>query len=286
MSATPDTAFTGEALQNCELTVQVSTKLNRSHVVTGKEAIILPCLGRTEIDEQKSGTQFVTVENSMGIVHSSKGNLEPASKDLMSEIAIVSDLAMASLNNNSVSWEAYKNDYTLIRDAIEKTIPGFEDYNKRSQLEGGFYLPNCARDGNFETSVGKAKFTVNRVSEIKLAKDELVMMTIRSHDQFNTTIYGMDDRYRGILNGRRVVMMNEQDIEDRGLSQGDLVNLSSTYDGKTRVAERFMVVSYPIPVSNVATYFPEANVLIPYDKFADKSHTPISKSVVVKVESI
>ena len=286
LSATPDTAFTGEALQNCELTVQVSTKLNRSHVVTGKEAIILPCLGRTEIDEQKTGTQFVTVENSMGIVHSSKGNLEPASIDLMSEIAIVSDLAMASLDNNSVSWEAYKNDYALIRDAIEKTIPGFEDYNKRSQLEGGFYLPNCARDGNFETSVGKAKFTVNRVSEIKLAKDELVMMTIRSHDQFNTTIYGMDDRYRGILNGRRVVMMNEQDIEDRGLSQGDLVNLSSTYDGKTRVAERFMVVSYPIPVSNVATYFPEANVLIPYDKFADKSHTPISKSVVVKVESI
>ena len=283
LSATPDTEFTGEAIQKCDLTVQVSTKLNRSHVVTGKEAIILPCLGRTEIDKQKTGDQFVTVENSMGIVHSSTGSLKPASDHLKSEIAIVCELAKTTLENNGVKWEDYKNDYALIRAAIENTIPGFEDYNKRSQQEGGFYLPNCARDGNFKTSVGKAKFTINKTSEIKLSEDELLMMTIRSHDQFNTTIYGMDDRYRGILNGRRVVMMNEKDITQRGLKQGDLVDLTSTYDGKTRIAKSFQVVSYPIPESSIATYFPEANVLIPYDKYADKSHTPISKSVKVVV---
>jgi len=283
LSATPDTEITGKALQNCDLTVQVSTKLNRSHVVTGTEAIILPCLGRTEIDEQKSGEQYVTVENSMGIVHSSSGVLKPASNHLKSEVAIVCELAKKTLKNSSVRWDDYKNDYSLIRDAVENTIPGFEDYNKRSKQDAGFYLPNCARDGKFETSTGKAKFTINKVSAIKMAKDELLMMTIRSHDQFNTTIYGMNDRYRGILNGRRVVMMNEQDIKQRGLKQGDLVDLTSTYDGKTRHAKAFMVVSYPIPESSVATYFPEANVLIPFDKFADKSKTPISKSVVVKV---
>jgi len=289
LSATPDTEFTAKALQNCRLTVQVSTKLNRSHLVCGKNALILPCLGRTELDEQASGQQFVSVENSMGVVHQSRGKLTPASSHLLSEPAIVCRLAMATLKGNrkgTTDWSAMAENYDLVREAIEKTIPGFENYNERVRKEGGFYLPNCAREGTFNTDSKKAKFTVNPLPKHKLQKDEYLMMTIRSHDQFNTTIYGLDDRYRGIYNGRRVVLVNPKDLEDRGLKQGDMVTLYSLYNGVERIAEAFMLVSYDIPRQCIATYFPEANVLIPVDLVADKSHTPASKSVVVKMRLV
>ena len=286
LSATPDTEFTAKALQNCRLTVQVSTKLNRSHLVTGKNALILPCLGRTEVDEQAGGQQFVSVENSMGVVHQSRGRLTPASPHLLSEPAIVCRLAMATLKEDrkgTTDWQSMMDNYDLVRDVIEETIPGFENYNERVRKKGGFYLPNCAREGNFHTDSQKAKFTVNLVPKNQLKEDEYLMMTIRSHDQFNTTIYGLDDRYRGICNGRRVVLVNSKDLEDRGLKQGDMVDLCSFYKGVERIAEAFMIVSYDIPRRCIATYFPEANVLVPVDLVADKSHTPASKSVVVKM---
>lgn len=284
LSATPDTAYTASALQNCELTVQVSTKLNRSHLITGKSALILPCLGRTELDEQAGGKQFVSVENSMGIVHASRGSLTPASEHLKSEPAIVAELAVATLGGRSTTdWLGMIQNYDLIRAAIERSIPGFDDYNRRVRNEGGFYLPNGARDGNFKTSTGKAHFTVNTVPKNELRAGELIMMTIRSHDQFNTTIYGLDDRYRGIFNGRRVILMNIKDLQDRQLKAGDYIDLKSEYQGQTRLAPQFMIVEYPIPVGCVATYFPEANVLVPIDSYAKKSRTPASKFVPITV---
>ncbi len=287
LSATPDTEYTAKALQNCELTVQVSTKLNRSHLVHGKTALILPCLGRTELDMQASGKQFVTVENSMGVVHQSRGGLKPASPFLLSEPKIVAQLAKATLGKNSkTDWNKLVDNYDNTRDAIEKVIPGFENYNKRVRKKGGFYLPNCARDGDFKTASGKAQFSVNAISQHQLQADQYLMMTIRSHDQFNTTIYGLDDRYRGIFNGRRIVLINPDDMEAARLVQGDFVDLVSTYDGVERIAQYFMVVPYNIPQQCIATYFPEANVLIPYNQFADRSHTPISKSVVVRVRLV
>ena len=283
LSATPDTELTAAALQNCDLTVQVSTKPNRSHLITGKTALILPCLGRTEVDIQNGEKQFVSVENSMGVVHQSRGGLKPASKLLLSEPAIVANLAKAALNGSKTDWDWLVRDYDRIRNAIEKTIPGFENYNERVRQKGGFYLPNGAREGDFKTTTGKANFSVNQVSDVQLAEGEYLMMTVRSHDQFNTTIYGLDDRYRGIYNGRRVVMMHPDDIEAAGVKEGDFVDLSSNYDGIERVAPKFFVVAYDIPRRCVGTYFPEANPLVPFDKYAKRSHTPISKSVVVRV---
>lgn len=285
LSATPDTAFTAKALQNCALTVQVSTKLNRSHLITGKSAIILPCLGRTELDIQDGIEQFVSVENSMGIVHASRGGIIPASEDLLSEPAIVGLLAKFTLKQKSkTNWIEMAKDYDLIRDKIEDCIPGFENYNERVRQDGGFYLPNGAREGQFNTSSKKAKFTVNPVPQNKLGEEEYMMMTIRSHDQFNTTIYGMDDRYRGILNARRVILMNKADMAHLGLSQGDLVDLESNYIGTKRHAPKFKVVSYNIPHKCVATYFPEANVLVPIDLIAEKSHTPASKLIKINIK--
>ena len=285
LSATPDTEYTAEALQNCKLTVQVSTKLNRSHLITGKTALILPCLGRTEVDLQRGVPQFVSVENSMGIVHSSQGNLEPASTHLLSEPAIVAKLAMATLGEQSPTpWEELMNDYAKIRTLIELVIPGFEQYNRRVRNEGGFYLPNGAREGNFKTKTGKAEFTVNKASAIQLEADDYLMMTIRSHDQFNTTIYGLDDRYRGIYNGRRVVLVNAQDLKAQGLKTGDFVDLSSHFEGKERSAPHFMIVEYDIPQKCIATYFPEANPLVPINSVARRSHTPASKSVIVRMK--
>jgi len=281
LSATPDTEYTAKALQNCDLTIQVSTKLNRSHLITGKTAIILPCLGRTELDVQKNGKQFVSVENSMGIVHASRGKIKPASEHLLSEPDIVCRLAMATLENSETNWKGFVENYDLIRDAIQQTIPGFENYNERVRSDGGFYLPNAARDGQFKTSSGKANFTINPVPKHQLKDDEYHMMTIRTHDQFNTTIYGLDDRYRGIYNGRRVIMMNAQDISDADLKQGDYIDLYNHHDGVERIAPHFMVIPYSIPRKCVATYFPEANVLVPINQFAKKSHTPASKQVVI-----
>ncbi|HEX8139927.1 MAG TPA: FdhF/YdeP family oxidoreductase [Pyrinomonadaceae bacterium] len=284
LSATPDTEYTAEALRRCRLTAQVSTKLNRAHLVTGEQALILPCLGRTEVDLQEGSAQFVTMENSMGIVHSSRGSLQPASEHLLSEPAIVARLARATLGDGSrVEWEKLAVDYDLIRDAISRVIPGFEDYNRRVREPGGFYLPNLAREGVFKTSTNRANFTTHPLPRHELGPNQFMMMTIRSHDQFNTTIYGLDDRYRGILGERRVVLLNPEDIREAGFREREAVDLVSHYGGVERVAHSFLVVPYSIPRRSAATYFPEANVLVPIDSVAEKSNTPASKSVPISI---
>ena len=284
LSATPDTLFTAEALQKCDLTVQVSTKLNRSHLIHGREAIILPCLGRTDKDLINGELQFVSVENSMGVVHSSKGSLKPISSQMLSEPAIVCQLAKASLKNSKVDWEKYLQHYDYIRDSIEECIPGFENYNQRVRQPSGFYLPNGARDNSYNTTSGKANFSISNSEAIVLDEDELLMMTIRSHDQFNTTIYGLNDRYRGIFNERRVILMHPKDIERYHLKEKDLVDLYNFHNNTERVAQKFIVLPYNIPEKCCATYFPEANVLVPLNSTADKSNTPTSKSVVIKLK--
>jgi molybdopterin-dependent oxidoreductase alpha subunit len=283
LSATPDTHFTAEALQKCDLTVHVSTKLNRSHLIHGKEAIILPCLARTDKDIIHGELQFVSVENSMGVVHQSKGNLTPISKKLLSEPEIVCRLAKATLPDSKVAWDQFLEHYDAIRNRIEKCIPGFQDYNERVRKPGGFYLPNTSRANQYTTPTGKASFSISQVTPIKLREDELLMMTLRSHDQFNTTIYGLDDRYRGIHNERRVIFMNTKDIQKHQIKENDLVDLYNNEGGRERVAEKFIVVSYAIPEQCTATYFPETNVLVPLSSTADYSNTPTSKSIVIKI---
>lgn len=286
LSATPDTEFTAEALRKCKLTVQVSTKLNRSHLVHGEEAIILPCLGRSDKDFTGGSEQFVSCENSTGVVQSSKGVLDPVSKDLMSEPVIVCGLARATLGSKSkINWDKYSEHYNNIRNDIERTIPGFDNYNERIRKPGGFYLPHCNRENRFDTPSKKAMFNISNYKDPGLKENELVMMTIRSHDQFNTTIYGLDDRYRGIYNERRVVMMNQKDIKKLSLKDGDIVDLYNFDGGRERVARKFIIVEYPIPEGCVATYFPEANVLVPITSVAEKSNTPASKQVSIKVQS-
>ena len=284
LSATPDTGFTAEALRKCSLTVQVSTKLNRSHLVHGREALILPCLGRSDQDIVNGEAQFVSCENSMGVIQQSKGILKPISDTLLSEPVIVCRLAKATLPQSNINWDKYLQHYDNIRADIEKTIGGFENYNDRVRIPGGFYLPNCNRDGNFDTPTEKAQFNIATSTPTILKLDELMMMTIRSHDQFNTTIYGLDDRYRGIYNERRVIMMNQADMNERLLKQGDVVDLYNDADGRERIAHQFIVVPYPIPRGCTATYFPETNVLVPINDVADKSNTPVSKGVVIKIK--
>ena len=286
LSAMSDTNRTSSALKNCKLTAHVSTKPNRSHLITGKIGLILPCLGRTEEDTSDVvGKQFVTVENSMGIVHSSTGTFKPASKSLISEPAIVSGIGGAlesRLERSGVPWKNLSENYNLIRDLIENTIPGFEDYNIRIKSESGFYLPNPPRDSRtFKTKNGLANFISHDLSFAE--SSDFMMMTIRSHDQYNTTIYGLDDRYRGIKNGRRVVLMNENDMSNHGLSKDSLVDLSSEMKSGLIVSPKWFVVPYDIPEGNVATYFPESNMLIPLDSVADGSNTPTSKSVPIKI---
>lgn len=284
LSATPDTEFTAEALRKCNLTVQISTKLNRGHFVHGREALILPCLGRSDKDMIHGLNQFVTCENSMGVIQASKGVLKPVSPKLLSEPVIVARMARTVLGDRSkVNWEKYAQHYDAIRDDIEQTIPGFKDYNKRVQVPGGFYLPNCNREGWFDTINSKANFNLASPQRQELAEDELMMMTIRSHDQFNTTIYGLNDRYRGIYNERRVILMNQADMNRQKLQQGDVVDLFNNFGGRERVAHKFIVIPYPIPEGCTATYFPETNVLVPLDSVADKSNTPTSKMIILKV---
>jgi molybdopterin-dependent oxidoreductase alpha subunit len=289
LSATPDTEYTAEALRRCRLTAHVSTKLNRAHLIAGQQALILPCLGRTEIDEQAGGPQFVTTENSMAVVETSQGKLTPASEHLLSEPAIVAGLAKAvgstrlGLSDQQVDWDALIAHYDLIREAIERVVPGFENYNERVRQPGGFYLPNPARERKFNTKDGRAHFTVHELPRHDLKPGQFLMMTMRSHDQFNTTIYGLDDRYRGIHNGRRVVFLNPDDMRIAELKAGQVVDLISHFEGQARIARHFTVVPYSIPRRSAATYFPEANVLVPVGYFADKSHTPASKSVVISI---
>lgn len=285
-AAVPDTAYASQAMANCDLTVHVSTKLNRSHLITGKEALILPCLGRTEKDTQKTGLQVQSVENSMGIVSATKGVLEPCSDALLSEVAVVCNIAHATLKERTkIDWLAYVDDYNLVREDIQEVIEGFEDYNSRLKQPSGFYLPNGARVREFKTKTGKAHFTRNQLPKWNLKKDELMMMTIRSHDQFNTTIYGLNDRYRGIFNERRIIFMNRGDMQERHLKEQQIVNLKSECNGIARKANAFKVVGYDIPKNCCATYFPETNVLVPLDSFAHTAKTPASKSVIITVEA-
>ncbi|MBM67009.1 MAG: hypothetical protein CMB39_00940 [Euryarchaeota archaeon] len=287
LSAMSDTNATASALTNCSLTVQISTKPNRSHLVTGKTALILPCLGRTELDLTVFGNQFVTVENSMGVVHTSVGMAKPASPQLKSEPSIVSGIGLAldtKCGQSPIDWTHLVDDYDRIRALIEQTIPGFDDYNARCRNEGGFYLPNAPRDDRaFNTSTGKANFIVNPITSIQTEPEHFVMMTIRSHDQYNTTIYGLNDRYRGINKGRRVVLVNELDMEANGWKEFDSVNITSHYEGAEISSRGWYVIPYAIPKGNVATYFPEANVLVPLDSVAEGSNTPTSKSIDVTI---
>jgi molybdopterin-dependent oxidoreductase alpha subunit len=287
VSASPDTEVTEAAMRRARLTVQVSTKLNRSHAVTGARALILPTLGRTERDLQGSGEQFVTVEDSMGMVHASRGRLEPASRHLLSEPAIVCRLARRVLGSDSrAPWEEFEKDYATIRDRIARVIPGFEDFNARVAHPGGFALPHAPRDERrFPTATGKANFTAAPVEYPELPEGRLLLQTLRSHDQYNTTIYGLDDRYRGIRNGRRVVLVNPEDAQRLRLADGSYVDLVSEWkDGVERRAPGFRVVHYPTARGCAAAYYPETNVLVPLDATADTSNTPASKSVVVRLE--
>jgi molybdopterin-dependent oxidoreductase alpha subunit len=288
MSATPDTAFVAEAMKKVDLFVHISTKPHRGHLVTGKSAIIFPCLGRTEIDRQKAGTQFVTTENSMGVIEPSEGHLKPASPHLKSESAIIAGLAHATFKTDSkksglVDWLSLIENYDRIRDHVERIVPGFQNYNARIKKERFFYLPHAARDElKFNTKSGKALFTVHKIPEPLLtAADQFLLMTIRSHDQFNTTIYGEDDRYRGIFNGRRVIFMNPEDVTARGFTAGEKIDITSHFQGEKRHVKKFMIVPYEIPRRCVACYFPEANPLAQIKNVADESRQPVYKSLVV-----
>lgn len=285
LSASPDTHYTARALRNCRLTAHIATKLNRGHLVTGERALILPCLGRSERDEQASGPQIVTVEDSMGVVHSSKGPLEPASPHLLSETAIICRLAKMTLGAKStVPWSDFEMNYDHIRSAIERVIPGFENFNERVRQPGGFYLPNGVKERVFKTETGKANFSINPLSALPVGKGELILQTFRSHDQFNTTIYGMDDRYRGIKNERRVIFLNPQDMQERGIEAEEAIDITSHFEGETRTAELFLAIPYETPRGSAAAYYPEANVLVPINSTAKISQTPTSKSVIVTLQ--
>ena len=282
--ATPDTDVTEAAVSTCALTVHVATKLNRSHLCVGREALILPCLGRTEVDVRGGVEQFVTVEDSMSMVHSSRGRLAPGSRHLRSEVAIVTALGHA-LFGDDVGWLRMGADYSLIRKHIENVVPGFHAFEERVQARGGFVLPNGPRDSRtFTTETGHARFTVNPPDAVDVPEGHLLLQTVRSHDQFNTTVYGLDDRYRGIKGGRRVVFVNIDDLRDRGLRDGDLVDLVSVWSDGERRAAGFRAVEYATPRGCAAAYFPEANVLVPLDSTAVGSNTPTSKSIVIRLD--
>jgi len=286
LSATPDTGYTADAMRKLKLNVNVSTKLNRTHLVHGEEAIIFPTLARSDKDLVDGVEQFVSCENSMGVVQMSKGILKPVAKELRSENRIICEIAKMTLGTRTkVDWDKYANNYDAVRDLVERFIPGFDAYNKRVREPGGFYLPNGPRAGKFSSKEfgDKMPFSVSRVPEIRMATDDYRMATIRSHDQFNTTIYGMDDRYRGIHGERRIVFMNSSDIAAAGLQAGDKVDLFSYYEGVERIARLFVVVPYDIPPRCTATYYPETNVLVPIGSVADKSNTPTSKMVLIKI---
>ena len=286
LSASPDTGFTAKAIQRCRLTVQISTKLNRSHLVTGQRALILPCRGRTETDQQASGIQYITVEDSMSKVHRSHGQLEPASPDLRSEVSIICHIAAATLGPlNPVPWLELTGDYNKIRDLIGKVVPDCEDYTRRSSTSEGFYLPVAPRDRWFVSPDGLARFMCAEPFAPHAEGDELLLATLRSHDQFNTTIYGLHDRYRGIHGDRRVIFMNKDDMTARSLKARQHVNITCNVEGRTRCVQNFSVVPYDIPAGCVGAYYPETNMLVPLERTAKGSNTPISKSVPVTVQA-
>ena len=288
--ATPDTERTEASMRELDLTVQISTKPNRSHVVHGKRALILPCLGRTEVDLQASGPQRITVEDTVLAVHESHGHLEPASPHLKSEVAIICGIAEAVLegreNTAQVDWSGLKDDYSRIRKHIEHVIDGFQAYEDKLDVPGGFVLPHPPRDTRtFPTESGKAMFTVNELEVLEIPEGRLLLQTLRAHDQFNTTIYGKDDRYRGIHDARRVIMLNRKEMAARSLAEGDVVDLvSEGFDGVERRAEGWRVVPYRMPSGNAATYFPEANVLLPLGYSAKESNSPAAKTITIRIE--
>ncbi|GAA1928287.1 FdhF/YdeP family oxidoreductase [Nocardioides hwasunensis] len=291
IGATPDTEVTEAAMRNAALTVQVSTKLNRSHVVTGGEALILPALGRSEKDMTGGREQRVTVEDSMSAVHASKGPLKPASEHLRSEVDIVCSTALATLGaDHVVPWAELRADYTEIRRRIARVVPGCQDYDSRVDTPGGFVLPHPPRDSRtFTTESERAVISVTPIDVLQVPEGRLLLQTLRSHDQFNTTIYGLDDRYRGIKNGRRVVFVHPDDITALGWSEGDVVDLVGewtdprTGDHSERVARDFRIVGYDQPRGCAAAYYPETNPLVPLDHMAEGSRTPASKSLVVRL---
>ncbi|MEU5763756.1 FdhF/YdeP family oxidoreductase [Nocardia sp. NPDC047648] len=289
VSATPDTAVTEAALRGCALTVQVSTKLNRSHIVHGRTALILPTLGRTDLDLAPDGTKRqVSVEDSMSMVHLSTGRLKPVGEQLRSEVAIVCELAQALFGaDHTVPWARFARDYDSVRDAIARVVPGCSDYNSKVRERNGFQLPHPPRDAReFRTATGKANFAVNELTWLPVPAGRLILQTLRSHDQYNTTIYGLDDRYRGIHHGRKVVLVHPDDIAAFGFSDGDPVDIVSEWtDGTERRVENFRLVSYPTPRGNAAAYYPETNPLVPLDHVAKRSNTPVSKAVTIRLEA-
>ncbi|MBO0931492.1 FdhF/YdeP family oxidoreductase [Fibrella aquatilis] len=289
LSAAPDTEFVAEALRKQRLTAFVSTKLNRGHLVTGKTSLILPCFAHVDIDRQASGHQFTSCENSMGVVSQNKGVLEPVEGEMLSEVAIISGMAIATLTEGrpdaktTANWVGFTENYDTIRDAIGRVIPGFDNFNEKIRKPGGFYLPNGPRERNFTTENGKANFSVTEMPLHQLEPGQLVLMSIRSHDQFNTTIYDYNDRYRGVYGERRVIFMNAQDMADRGIAEKQLVNITSHFEGQQRHLEKFIAIPYNIPRGNTAAYYPEVNPLVPVASVAAISNTPTSKYVVVTV---
>ncbi|HLS50306.1 MAG TPA: molybdopterin dinucleotide binding domain-containing protein, partial [Actinomycetaceae bacterium] len=295
LKATPDSEVTEAALRACEMTVQISTKLNHSHLAAGGTAIILPTLGRSDIDVQATGPQRVTVEDSMSMVHASAGHLTPPRGDIRSEVAIVAGLARELLSDDAgkplpgtprIDWSAMVTDYSRIRRHIERVVPGFERFEERIDAPGGFRLPHRPHERReFDTPSGRAHFTVNELWWQDVPEGRLLLQTIRSHDQYNTTVYGPDDRYRGITGGRRVVLVNPEDIARLGFAEGDIVDLVSEFsDGVERRAPSFRVVAYDTARQCAAAYFPETNVLVPLDSTAKESNTPTSKSVIIRLE--
>ncbi|MFI9429094.1 FdhF/YdeP family oxidoreductase [Streptomyces achromogenes] len=284
--AAPDSEVTEKAMRSCRLTAHISTKLNRSHTVCGDTALILPTLGRTERDVQADGEQFVTVEDSMSEVHTSRGRLEPASRMLLSEVAILSRLARLTVDGvGDIPWARFEGDYNTIRDSISRIVPGFHDFNARVTRPGGFQLPNPVNEGVFRTETGKARFTCNERVVPLAPQGHLLLQTLRSHDQWNTVPYTDNDRYRGIHGSRQVVLVNPADLSELGLAPGDRVDLVSVWDdGTERRAENFEVVSYPAAKGSAAAYYPETNVLVPLDSVADMSNQPTSKGIVVRLE--
>ncbi|WP_336365486.1 FdhF/YdeP family oxidoreductase [Marinobacter sp. C2H3] len=290
--ATPDTELTHQALANCDLTVQISTKLNRSHLITGKDALILPCLGRTDIDQQANGPQGVTVEDSFSMIHASYGQLAPLSGQMRSEPAIIAGIAKATLGNRPVDWDAAVADYNVIRDLIARTIPGFENFNERLAQRGGFYLGNPARERHWNTPAKKALFTPNPLPEDLVHErirasgqtPDLILQTLRSHDQYNTTVYGLNDRYRGVTGQRKVVFMNADDIRRLGLTEGARVDITSLWeDGRERRVTGFKVLPYDVPAGQAAAYYPETNPLVPLESYGEGSATPTSKFLAVRL---
>lgn len=284
--ATPDSDVTERALRNCRLTAHISTKLNRSHAVCGRTALILPTLGRSDRDIQSGGEQFMTVEDSMSDVHATRGRLAPASPALLSEVSIISRLARRTLGErHGITWQAFENDYDTIREHIANVVPGFDDFNRRVREPGGFNLPNPVNKRVFQTASGTAVFTANTFTGLTAPPGHLILQTLRSHDQWNTIPYAMDDRYRGVKGARRVVLANAEDLAELGIAEGSLVDLISVWtDGSERRAPAFRAVGYPTPRGSAAAYYPETNVLVPLDSVAEKSNTPTSKAVIIRME--